>query len=416
MGFGADVVNVVTGRDISWLVTLSEFEGTINVSGGQPFVVVGNNQIATLDPTPFAMVDRTLMDFSRLVSSSVPVFDGVSGGGFPGGGAVAYAAPDSAASRIEEVFASIPGLAAQPPIGGLTAYAPDPLLFKNPTVVYGDGSALWARGFAGARLQKADGVLFGATNKYYGGMIRGDWQAWPNLRLGAFVGAGATRTDIDLNAGNTDSDLVFGGGFARYALGTSVLHLAVQGGASRNDTSRTIANNLAPGGIQTATANYDGWYVSPELGYWQRYGLGTLAGAAYTLTPNLRVRYLYGSYDGYTETGSAANLTVAGRDVQNVEERGELRLTAQTGAAGHASLYGGVLAVQRIGDSAVDSVLLGQPLPFAILGKGDVWGGFAGGEAEARFGSFSLFAGAEWMALSDDSTIVSGKGGPRVRF
>ena len=75
-----------------------------------------------------------------------------------------------------------------------------------------------------------------------------------------------------------------------------------------------------------------------------------------------------------------------------------------------------MLAVQRIGDSAVDSVLLGQPLPFAILGKGDVWGGFAGGEAEARFGAFALFAGAEWMALSDDSTIVSGKGGVRVNF
>lgn len=52
------------------------------------------------------------------------------------------------------------------------AYAPDPLMFNNPTVVYGDGSALWARGFAGARLQKADGVLFGATNNT---MASGAW-------------------------------------------------------------------------------------------------------------------------------------------------------------------------------------------------------------------------------------------------
>jgi uncharacterized protein with beta-barrel porin domain len=154
-------------------------------------------------------------------------------------------------------------------------------------------------------------------------------QAWPHLRLGAFVGAGATRTDIDSNAGTTDSDLVFGGGFARYALGASVLHLGVQGGASRNDTSCTIANNLAPGGIQAGRASYDGWYVSPELGYWQRYGLGTFVGATYTLKPNLRVRYLYGSFDGYTETGSAANLTV--RRARRVEYRGARR-TAADGA------------------------------------------------------------------------------------
>jgi hypothetical protein len=83
---------------------------------------------------------------------------------------------------------------------------------------------------------------------------------------------------------------------------------------------------------------------------------------------------------------------------------------------GRASVYGGVLAVQRVGDFTVNSILLGQQLPFATLCKGDVWGGFAGGEAEARFGSFALFAGAEWMALSDDSTIVSGKDGLRVSF
>jgi hypothetical protein len=52
-------------------------------------------------------------------------------------------------------------------------------------------------------------------------------QAWPHLRLGALIGAGATRTDIDSNAGTTDSNLVFGGGFARYGLGASVLHLGV---------------------------------------------------------------------------------------------------------------------------------------------------------------------------------------------
>jgi hypothetical protein len=65
MGGGADVVNFLGGgRDISQLITLSNFTGVINAQSlGQPFVVTAN-QIATLDPTLFAMADRTLMDFS----------------------------------------------------------------------------------------------------------------------------------------------------------------------------------------------------------------------------------------------------------------------------------------------------------------------------------------------------------------
>ena len=203
MGGGPDFVNIVTGRDISWLVTLSNFAGTINVSGGQPFVISGN-QIATLDPTLFATFDRALMDFSRGVSSAIPMFEGFSN--MPGGTAIAFAAPQSPAARVEDVFASIPGL---------SAYAADPMAFKKPEVVLADGAALWARGFGGERIQPSDGILFKATSEYYGGMMGGDWLVRPELRLGAFIGGGATRTSLDQNAGWANSDLVFGGGFAR---------------------------------------------------------------------------------------------------------------------------------------------------------------------------------------------------------
>jgi len=406
MGGGPDFVNVVTGRDISWLVTLSNFAGTINVSGGQPFVISGN-QIATLDPTLFATFDRTLMDFSRGVSSAIPMFEGFSN--LPGGTAIAFAAPQSPASRVEDVFASIPGL---------SAYAADPMAFKNPTVVRADGAALWARGFGGERIQPSDGILFKATSQYYGGMMGGDWLVRPELRLGAFIGGGATRTSLDQNAGWANSDLVFGGGFARYAFGESFLQAAVQGGPSQNSTSRTIASNLAPN-LQTATASYDGWYVSPEMTYGLRHSLGSYNGVTWTMMPNLRVRYLYGAFDGYTETGSNANLTVAGRAVQDLEERGEVKLLAQTLYGvwlTRVNVYGGALGVQRLGDFGVDSLLLGLPLPFATPGKDDVWGGFGGGGLEVYAGSVGLFAGAEWLLLSDSSTVVSGKGGLRVSF
>jgi hypothetical protein len=120
------------------------------VTGNVPFVVVGN-RIASIDPTPLAMQGRALNDFTREATSAIPQLTGIA----PSGGApLAFAAPDASA-RIEEVFASIPGLA---------AYSNEGMVFKNPTVIYGDGSAVWARGFAGSRVQQADGPLLHAAN------------------------------------------------------------------------------------------------------------------------------------------------------------------------------------------------------------------------------------------------------------
>jgi hypothetical protein len=44
----------------------------------------------------------------------------------------------------------------------------------------------------------------------------------------------------------------------------------------------------------------------------------------------VQVRFLYGSFGSYTETGSTANLTVNSQTVQTLEERAELKLTRIT--------------------------------------------------------------------------------------
>ena len=180
-------------------------------------------------------------------------------------------------------------------------------------------------------------------------------------------------------------------------------------------------DNIAVANAQTAASSWDGWYASPEATIGLRYALGTFNSIAWTLTPSLRVRYLWGSYDGYTESGSTANMTVAARNVRDIEERGELKLTAQTfGPDGRpwARLHfaGGVLGVQRQGDSTVTAALLGQPLPFATPGKAEVWGGFAGFGMEMRTGMVSWFGAAEYLALNDQSTILGGRAGLRVNF
>ncbi|WP_407193828.1 autotransporter domain-containing protein [Bradyrhizobium sp. STM 3566] len=404
MGGGADVVNFTAGRGASWLVTLNNFTGTINGSGDAPFVIRGN-QFAALDPTPFAVADRSLMDFTRSISGILGSLGGT-GAAQNGPLASAFAPDDSSAQRID-TFAGIPAL----------AYASDAILFKNPTVVTADGRSVWARGFVGQHTQDADGVLLGSTTMFSGGAVGFDLLVQPDLRLGAFVGGGQSYLSLDQSAGNTRTDTGFGGLYGRYAFTSfgapSILKVALHGGAGTSTVSRSVNSNL---GTEVATASYNTSYVSPEA----KYSVNVPLWSQYTLTPSFEVRYVAGFFDGYTETGATAPLTVASRTIQNVEERGELKLTRATPVGPDlllTNVYVGALGIQRLGDTTVNTVLLGANLPFVTPGKNKVAGVLGGGglEWQTRKG-VSFFGAAEAIGMSDSSTVVSARGGLRVAF
>jgi len=194
----------------------------------------------------------------------------------------------------------------------------------------------------------------------------------------------------------------------------------VQGGHSATDTNRNINNNIAPGGLELAKASYGTTYFSPEANLGLNFRLGSLHGASYTLTPSVNVRYLFAAVDGYSETGSTANLTVASRNVQDVEERGQLKLTSTTVISAKnllmGSVYGGVIGVQRAGSTTVDATLLGQPIPFATPGKNEVTGGFGGAGMEWHSGRTTLFGSIEYIHFSDSSSNIGGRGGIKVAF
>jgi outer membrane autotransporter protein len=405
---GGDTVNFRGGNHNLTFDTLAG----ATVTGTTPFVVSGNRAVA-IDPTPFAAAGTALGDFTRSVSAIVPVFEtqGVAAGGAPMAFAAPGAsAPGSPASTVSAAFDQLPGL---------SAYAADQAVFKAPTVTHGN-STFWARGFGGHRIQDADGALLRNVSYFLGGAMGMDTVVSTGLRIGGFIGAGSVRTSIELNSGGSDGNLGFGGLYARYLWGASFLHAAVQGGRSRTDITRTINNNLVAGGLEAATASYNGWYVSPELTFGHHFALGHFLGAQHTLTPRLQVRYLHGSFDGYTETGSTANLTVTGQTVQTLEERAELKLTRSTVLNPYSALLvhltGGALGVQRVGGNSVNALLLGQAIPFATPGKDDVWGGFGGLGMEFRNANISTFASGEYLALSDQSSVISGKAGLRVAF
>ena len=398
----------------NWLQSIALGSGTTTINAdGAPFVAVptaAGIQVAVLDPTTFALADRALANFTGNISQMLQNrFAGM--GTSPGGaGALGFApASDSGvAGQAQAAFSGIPSVAMSYASSGSR-----PIIGKAPppgAVPYYD-TTVWAAGFGGERKQHADGPILPTSDTAYGGAMGFDRIVSPNLRLGAFVGAGASREQVEFSVQSIDATYVFGGVYGRFDWISQYFDFSVYGGGIDNKSTRGIANNTVPGGFENATASYGGWFISPEITYGYRIPLNMI-----TATPRLRVRYVGGSLDGYSESGSAQNLSVGQRAINDLEERGEVEFsTVNGGFKGTASI--GVIGLERLGNPTINTVLLAQSLSFTTPGQRSAIGGvLALGLQYRPLPNVKLFVAGEGTAMSDRSDSWAATGGAQVAF
>ena len=267
-------------------------------------------------------------------------------------------------------------------------------------------SDFWIRGFMGRNRVDATATSTDYINTYSGGAvgIERDWSE--NTRAGAFIGAGITDNSLGGGLGGSEADLLFAGAYATKTWGTVFAKVGLTGGRGNNTGTR----NIAAATPETATSDYNSWYVSPEVSVGRVFDLGQHLGGTFSVTPVLSVRYVYANQDGYTETGATNNLTMNSSSSTTVEERAELKFSYVTKAFGDYGVkinasVGGI--GQQNNGGAMSGTLLGAPLSFATPGDDNTTGFVGGLGFEINRGKYTFTASGDYVRLSGGNADLS---------
>ena len=121
--------------------------------------------------------------------------------------------------------------------------------------------------------------------------------------------------------------------------------MSVMGGWTSTEQQREIANNLAPGGVETASAEYDGYFIAPELFASMEAGNGFAVSG--------KLRYTGYFLDGFSEQGSSGAVTVDSRDMHLLNGRLQLdtrhESTLSDGSENVINFYVGVEGQSNLG-------------------------------------------------------------------
>lgn len=261
----------------------------------------------------------------------------------------------------------------------------------------------WLEGLGGFSQNTADGLA--DTNHFFGGAIAGtDIVLGGDTRFGIFGGMVVSAIETSVANGNRlNSNSYFGGGYSRFDADAFYANFGLTAGVVANSSTRTVANNLVLGGLETARADYNTYFVTPEV----TIGTEVMSTEDYALEPSLRLRYGLLHSSGYQETGSVGHLTLRDHTTHILDARLQMAMPITSfGPEALFELRTGVDGRFIVGANNLNGSLLGQQLVgFNPGGAQMSVGGFVGADFSYAFSDVaSVFAAAE-VGLSSETSF-----------
>lgn len=276
------------------------------------------------------------------------------------------------------------------------------------------GRSWWLKGFGGINTTSATGVS--VENRFAGAMIGVEGMLEGDLHLGLFAGGANSIHKVEVTNGTKeDSTSFFAGVYGALDMESYYLQFGVTAGRTDESNTRIVANNFVKGGLETANASYDSYFISPEI----TISTDTVPVGEQHMTPSARIRYGFMQSDGYTETGlTSGALSVGERTTQTLDVRLQLAMPIETTRdANSIEVRFGVDGRWGVGGNAFQTTLLGVNQTYTPGSNNSAISGFVGASLKHTISDVSYaFVSGEVGAGIDDLFHADIKAGLKMKF
>lgn len=238
-------------------------------------------------------------------------------------------------------------------------------------------------------------------------------------KYGAYAGLGLSHTKIGASLPHEiDADSFVAGAYSQFEMHDFNISVNLQAGHIQFDSARTVANNNVTSGTETASASFDSVYFAPNLNLSKE----IIRKDGFSLIPSLSLGYTGLYVDGYSETGSSANASIASRTIHQLQARAKLGARfdwVSDNEVGYVFMpYAGLEG--RIASGDIDQVtgtVAGTTTTFNPGGDKNTGAAFAGLNINAKLSETARFESAvEAKYDSSNQFAVTGSWGVKFKF
>jgi hypothetical protein len=271
----------------------------------------------------------------------------------------------------------------------------------SPSMLYTERKPMaWAQFFGGKFNRDAEGDALGYDYDHAGVNVGYEWDV-TETRFGLMGGFVKSDTDTEASSFSSEANNFYVGAYGNRKFGGVSMTGSLITGYSDFDNERRVNDNLT--GVETATSDFDSFFVSPSV---------TLA-SAYTLKdhwefrPSTNLSYSMAWLDGYSEIGTSnSNLTVDDRTARALNVRAQLAAAYLISARSELELRLG-LNSRNTDDDDTNVSIGGSQFKFASAGDENVTGGFAGASFRIfNQNNLTLVADLEVGGNSDEDYVA----------